>query len=76
MGACLFDGSDTMVVWAVMAIGVAKWTQVRLHGRLDGQCGESGIFWLSVVGRDGGGLMVVTVHIFPNSSTWQVSGAT
>ena len=37
MGACLFDGLDTMVVRAAVAIGVEKWTRVWLHGRLDGQ---------------------------------------
>ena len=61
---CLFNGSDTMVVWAVVAIGVAKWTRVRLCGRLDGLCEESGILCLSMVGIAGEGLMVVTVHIF------------
>ena len=75
MGACLFDGSVTMVVWAVMAIGVSKWTRFRLFGRLDGRCRESGIVLLSMVGCAGEGLMVVTVHIFSNSSTWRVSGA-
>ena len=64
---CLFTGSDTMVVWAVVAIDVAKWTRVRLRGRLDGLCGESGILCLSMVGISGEGLMVVTVHIFSNS---------
>ena len=43
MWACVFDGLVTMVVWAIVAIGVAKWTRVRLCGRLDGRCGESGI---------------------------------
>ena len=76
MWACLFNGSDTMVVWAVVAIGVAKWMRVRLRGRLDGLCGESGILCLSMVGIAGEGLMVVTVHIVSNSSTWKVSGAT
>ena len=37
MGECLFDGSESMVVWASVAIGVAKWMRVRLRGRLDGQ---------------------------------------
>ena len=75
MWACLFTGSDTMVVWAVVDIGVANWTWVRLCGRLDGLCGESGILFLSMVGIAGGGLMVVTVHIFSNSLRWRVSGA-
>ena len=57
-------------------LGVAKWTRVRLRGRLDGLCGESGILCLSMVGSAGEGLMVVTVHIFSNSSTWRVSRAT
>ena len=70
MWACLFTGLDTMVVWSVVAIGVAKWTQVWLCGQLDGLCGESGILCLSIVGISGEGLMVVTVHIFSNSSTW------
>ena len=43
VGACLFDGSDTMVVWSAVSIGVEKWTQVRLCGRLDGRCWESGL---------------------------------
>ena len=64
MWACLFTGSYTMVVWAVVAIGLANWTQVRLRGRLDGLCGESGILCLSMVGIAREGLMVVTVHIF------------
>ena len=64
MWACLFTGSETMVVWAVVAIGVAKWTRVRLRGRLDGLNGKSGILCLSMVGSDGVGMMVVTVHIF------------
>ena len=64
-----FNGLDIMVVWAVVAIGVAKWTLVRLCGRMDGICGESGILCLSMVGSAGEGLMVVTVHIFSNSST-------
>ena len=64
MGACLFDGLDTMVVWAAVVIGVAKWTRVQLRGRLDRLCGESGILCLSMVGIYGEGLMVLTVHIF------------
>ena len=69
MWACLFNGLDTMVVWHVVTIGVAKWTRVRLHVRLDGLCGESGILCLSMVGSAAARLMVVTVHIFSNSST-------
>ena len=64
MWACLLNGSDTMVVWAVVAIGVSKWTQVWLRGRLYGICRELGILCLSMVGIAGEGLMVVTVHIF------------
>ena len=64
MWACLFTGLDSMVLWAVVAVGVAKWTRVWLHGRLDGLCGESGILCFSMVGISGEGLMVVTVHIF------------
>ena len=70
------SGLDTMVVWAIVSIGVANWTRFRLRGRLDGLCGESGILCLSVVGISGEGLMVVTVHIFSNSLCCQVSGAT
>ena len=76
MWACLFTGLDTMGVWYVVAIGVAKSNRFRMRGRLDGLCGESGILCLSMVGIAGEGLMVVTVHIFSNSSTWRVSGAT
>ena len=76
MWACFFTGSDTMVVWPVVAIGVAKWTRVQLRGRLDGLCGESGILCLSMVGIAGEGLMVVTVHIFSNYLRWRVSEET
>ena len=65
-----------MVVWAIVAIGVEKWTRVRLRGRLDGLCGESGILCLSMVGIAGQGLMVVTVHIVSNSLRCRVSGET
>ena len=70
------SGLDTMVVWDIVAIDISKWMRVRLYGRVDGLCGESGIFCLSMVGSAGEGLMVVTVHIFSNSSTWRVSRAT
>ena len=65
MGACLIDGvrSDTVLVWAAVSIGVAKGKRERLQGRLDGRW-ESGILWLFMV------------HMFSNSSTWLVSGAT
>ena len=52
------------MVWVVVAIGVAKWTRVRLRGKLDGLCGELGIFCLSMVVIDGEGMMVVTVNMF------------
>ena len=64
------------MVWAIVAIGVEKWTRVRLRGRLDGLCGESGILCLSMVGIAGQGLMVVTVHIVSNSLRCRVSGET
>ena len=76
MWACLFTGSDTMVMWDVVDIGVSKWTRVRLRGRLYVPCGESDILCLSMVGISGEGLMVVTVHILSKSLRWQVSGAT
>ena len=53
MWACRLSGSDIMVVWDNVAIGVAKWTQCRLHVFLDGFCGESGILCLSMVGIAG-----------------------
>ena len=76
-GACLIDGvsSDTVLVWAAVSIGVAKWTRERLYGRLDGRW-ESGILWLFMGGHAGEGLMEVMVHTFSNSSTWLVSGET
>ena len=64
------------MVWAIVAIGVEKWTRVRLRGRLDGLYGESGILCLSMVGIAGQGLMVVTVHIVSNSLRCRVSGET
>ena len=76
MWACWLSGADTMVVWAIVDIVIAKWMRVRLHGWLDGLCGESGVLCLSMVGISGEGLMVVTVHIFSNSLRWRVSGAT
>ena len=48
--ACRLSDLDIVVVWANVDIGVAKWTRCRLRGRLDGLCGESGIFCLSMVG--------------------------
>ena len=77
MGACFIDGfsSGTVLVWSAVSIGEAKWTRERLHGRLDGRW-ESGILCLFMVGRAGEGMMVVMVHMFSNSSTWLVSGAT
>ena len=44
------SGSDIMVVWANVAIGVAKWTQCRLREWLDGLGGESGNLGLSMIG--------------------------
>ena len=73
MWACRLSGSDIMVVWDNVAIGVAKWTQCRLHVFLDGFCGESVILCLSMVGIAGQGLMVVTVHIVSNSLRCRVS---
>ena len=76
MGAGLIDGvsSDTVLVWAAVPIGVENWTRERLHGQRDRRW-DSGIFWAFMAGLAGGGLMVVMVHIFSNSSTWLVSGA-
>ena len=51
--ACRLSGSDIMVVWANVDIGVTKGTRCRLRGRLDGLCGDSGIFYLSMVGIAG-----------------------
>ena len=77
MGACLIDGVilDTVLVWDAMSIGVAKWMRERLRGRLDGQW-ESDILWLFMVGHAVEGRMVVMLHMFSNSSTQLVSGAT
>ena len=50
---CRLSGSDIMVVWANVAIGVAKLMRCRLRGRLDGLCGESSILCLSMVGIAG-----------------------
>ena len=62
--ACSLYGLDIMVVWDNVAIGVVKWTQCWLRGRLNGLCGELGIFCLSMVGIAGYKLFVVTVHFF------------
>ena len=45
--ACRLSGLDIIVVWATVAIGVAKWTRCRLHGWLDG------ILGLSMIGTAG-----------------------
>ena len=36
--SCRLSGSDIMVVWDNMAIGVAKWMRCWLRGWLDGLC--------------------------------------
>ena len=46
---CRLSGSYIIVVWANVAIGVAKWTRCRLCGWLDGLCGESCILGLSMI---------------------------
>ena len=73
--ACRLSGSDIMVVWDNMAIGVAKWTRCRLRGWLDGLFGESCILGLFMIGIDGLWFVVI-VHIFSDSVCFRVSGAT
>ena len=50
MWAHRLPGSDIMVVWANVAIGVAKWTRCRLRECLYGLGGESGTLDLSMIG--------------------------
>ena len=51
--ACRLSGSEIIVVWATVAIGVAKWTWCRLCGWLNGLFGESCILGLSIIGISG-----------------------
>ena len=44
------SGLDIMVVWANVAMGVAKWTRWRLREWLDGLGGESGTLGLYMIG--------------------------
>ena len=44
------SGSDIMVVWDNVAMGVAKWTWCRLCEWLDGLGGKSGTSGLSMIG--------------------------
>ena len=47
--ACRLSGLDTIVVWATVAIGVAKWTRCQLRGWLDGLFWDSTVFGLSMI---------------------------
>ena len=44
------SGSDIMVAWVNVAMGVAKWTRCRLREWLDGLGGESGTLGFSMIG--------------------------
>ena len=48
--ARMLSGSDIMVVWANVAMGVAKWTLCRLCEWFDGLGEESVTLGLSMIG--------------------------